>query len=189
MTHPLRYQSIFSTHPVGDSTLHLILFDIAYIEVCIIVMLIKHDDLSTPEIRALLALHFSDLQSKTPSESCYVLDLTALKQPSISVYSAWEGQELLGCGALKEFSQTSGEIKSMRTATAHLRNGVGRAIVQHIISEANRRGYVSLSLETGTDESFARAREFYAGLGFEFCEAFGDYVPSGDNCFMTLKLP
>lgn len=97
---------------------------------------------------------------QNPLLSCYVLDLTALQHPSISVYSAWEGQELLGCGALKELSPTTGEIKSMRTATAHLRKGVGRAIVQHIIDEAKGRGYVSLSLETGTDESFRRAREF-----------------------------
>jgi putative acetyltransferase len=151
-------------------------------------MLIKLDDLSTPQIRSLLALHISDLQSKTPSESCYVLDLTALQHPSISVYSAWEGEELLGCGALKELSPTTGEIKSMRTATEHLRKGVGRAIVQHIINEAKGRGYVSLYLETGTDESFRRAREFYEGLGFGACEAFGGYVASGENCFMRLRL-
>lgn len=151
-------------------------------------MLIKLDDLSTPAIRSLLALHLADLQSKTPSESCYVLDLTALQEPCISVYSAWEGQDLLGCGALKELSPSAGEIKSMRTATGHLRKGVGRAIVQHIITEAKRRGYESLSLETGTDESFASARAFYARLRFEFCEAFGEYGPSGDNCFMTLRL-
>ncbi|OOQ87629.1 N-acetyltransferase YsnE [Penicillium brasilianum] len=151
-------------------------------------MLIKLDDLSNEAIRSLLTLHFTELQSKTPSESCYVLDLTALQDPSISVYSAWDGEDLLGCGALKQLSPSTGEIKSMRTATRHLRKGVGRAIVQHIISEAQRRGYASLSLETGTDESFARAREFYAGLGFGFCEAFGGYIPSGDNCFMTLRL-
>lgn len=76
----------------------------------------------------------------------------------------------------------------MRTTTAHLRKGVGRAIVQHIIDEAKGRGYVSLNLETGTDESFRRAREFYGGLGFGGCEAFGGYVASGDNCFMRLML-
>ncbi|KAJ5910968.1 uncharacterized protein N7473_000271 [Penicillium subrubescens] len=139
-------------------------------------MLIKLDDLSNPATHSLLAYHITDLQSKTPSESCYVLDLTALQHPSISVYSAWEGDELLGCGALKELSPTTGEIKSMRTATAHLRRGVGRAIVQHIISEAKGRGYVSLQLETGTSEGFRRAREFYGGLGFVGCEVFGGEV-------------
>lgn len=151
-------------------------------------MLIKLDDLSSPEIHSLLSLHISDLQSKTPSESCYVLNLTALKHPSISVYSAWEGNELLGCGALKELSSTTGEIKSMRTATAHLRRGVGRAIVQHIIDEAKGRGYVSLYLETGTGQEFRRARELYGRFGFGGCEAFGGYVAGGDNCFMRLVL-
>lgn len=151
-------------------------------------MLIKLDDLSTEAIRTLLTHHFTDLQSKTPSESCHVLDLTALQDPSISVYSAWDGEHLLGCGALKELSPSAGEIKSMRTATEYLRKGVGRAIVLHIIGEAKRRGYTSLSLETGTDESFARARGFYGGLGFVGCEAFGEYVGSADNCFMRLML-
>ncbi|KAJ5364760.1 GNAT family N-acetyltransferase [Penicillium cataractarum] len=151
-------------------------------------MLIKLDDLSTEAIRTLLTHHFTELQRKTPSESCYVLDLTALRDPSISVYSAWDGENLLGCGALKELSPSAGEVKSMRTATEYLRQGVGRAIVLHIIDEARRRGYTSLSLETGTDESFARARGFYAGLGFVGCEAFGGYVASADNCFMRLML-
>ncbi|KAF3391355.1 putative N-acetyltransferase YsnE [Penicillium rolfsii] len=151
-------------------------------------MFIKLDDLSGPEIRSLLEFHVSDLQSKSSSEACYVLDLSALQRPSISVYSAWKGEELLGCGALSELSPTTGEIKSMRTATAHLRKGVGRAIVQHIIDEAKRRGYVALFLETGTDDSFKSAREFYGGLGFKACEAFGGYVASGKNCFLTLEL-
>ncbi|KAJ5169165.1 GNAT family N-acetyltransferase [Penicillium canariense] len=151
-------------------------------------MIVKLDDLSTPAIRSLLAHHFTELQAKTPSESCYVLDLTALQGPSISVFSAWEGTELLGCGALQELTPSAGEIKSMRTAPAYLRMGVGRVIVQHIIGEARRRGYSELSLETGTDASFASARALYAGLGFEFCGPFGKYVPAGDNCFMTMAL-
>lgn len=153
-------------------------------------MHIKPDDLSSPAIRTLLSLHFSDLQSKSknPSSYCHVLDLTALHHDSITVYSAWDGDTLLGCGALKQLSPSAGEIKSMRTAMAHLRKGVGRAIVQHIIAEAKGRGYVSLSLETGTDGSFERAREFYRGLGFRDCGPFGGYVASEENCFMRLML-
>jgi putative acetyltransferase len=146
------------------------------------------DDLANPAIRSLLTLHFSELQNKTPSESCYVLDIADLQEPAISVFSAWEGPELVGCGALKELTPLSGEIKSMRTARTHLRKGVGRAIVQHIVSEARRRGYTWLSLETGTDPSFANAREFYCSMGFKFCDPFGNYVASEQNCFMTIKL-
>ncbi|PYI16696.1 putative GNAT family N-acetyltransferase [Aspergillus violaceofuscus CBS 115571] len=151
-------------------------------------MLIKHDDLSSPETRALLALHLADLQSKSPSEAGHFLGLTALQQSSVSVYSAWVGPELLGCGALKELSPTAGEIKSMRTVATHLRKGVGRAIVRHIINEAQRRGYAWLSLETGTDGSYAAAREFYAGQGFECRETFGAYVPREGTCLMILDL-
>jgi putative acetyltransferase len=151
-------------------------------------MLIKEDDLSTSAIRSLLSLHVAELQSKTPSGSCYVLDVSSLQESTTTVFSAWDGQELLGCGALTELSPTHGEIKSMRTAAAHLRKGVGRAMVQHIISVAKSRGYTGLRLETGSDASFATARALYYSMGFEFCGPFGEYAPSEHNCFMTLTL-
>jgi putative acetyltransferase len=104
------------------------------------------------------------------------------------LYTAWEGDSLLGCGALKELNLTHGEIKSMRTAQGHLRKGVAKAILKHIIAEARERKYHSLSLETGTDARFDSARRLYLGMGFEVCGPFGGYTSSDDNMFLTLKL-
>jgi putative acetyltransferase len=49
----------------------------------------------------------------------------------------------------------------------HLRKGVvGAMILNHIIAEARRRGYVRLSLETGSGPAFASAQtRFHRGLG------------------------
>ncbi|GFF42712.1 hypothetical protein IFM61606_07614 [Aspergillus udagawae] len=149
---------------------------------------IRSDALDRPEVQHLLHHHFTELRSQGRPETSFALDLTAFRNPSITLYTAWEGDSLLGCGALKELSPTHGEIKSMRTVQGHLRKGVAKAILKHIIAEARERKYHSLSLETGTDGRFDGARQLYLGMGFEVCGPFGEYRSSDDNMFLTLKL-
>ncbi|KAJ5100477.1 GNAT family N-acetyltransferase [Penicillium angulare] len=150
-------------------------------------MLIKIDDLkSTPAVLALISLHVAEINRMV--DSCDVLDVSSLQAPNVTFYSAWEGDDLMGIGALKELSPTHGEVKSMRTAATHFRKGVGRAIVEHLIKVARERGYTRLSLETGKDASFESARGFYANVGFEFCEPYGSLPPCPDSLFMTLRL-
>lgn len=151
-------------------------------------MLIKVDDVSTAALRSLILLHVAELCRIVPSESCDVLDLSSLQAKNITLYSAWDGLELLGCGALKELSPIHGEIKSMRTVTAHVGKGVGRAIVQHLINKAKERGYTRLSLETGKDPFFWSAQTLYSKMGFVFCDPYGSLPPCPDSLFMTLKL-
>lgn len=151
-------------------------------------MLIKVDDIvSTPAVRALIALHVEELNRLVP-ESDDVLDVSSLQATNVTLFSAWEGEELLGCGALKELLPTHGEIKSMRTVEAHMRKGVGKAILQHLISVAKRRGYSSLSLETGKDPPFQSARDFYSTMGFRYCEPYGNLPPCPQSSFMTMDL-
>jgi putative acetyltransferase len=94
----------------------------------------------------------------------------------------------LGCGALKELSLDHGEIKSMRTPTVQRRRGAGRAILNHIISEAIVRGYQRLSLETGPASTFAPAHKLYESAGFRPCGPFGDYQLDPHSVFMTMDL-
>jgi putative acetyltransferase len=124
----------------------------------------------------------------SPPESVHALDIDALCSPEITFWAAWEERELLACGALLELDSRHGEIKSMRTATAHLRKGVASRILEHIIKEAERRSYTRLSLETGSMEAFAPARTLYTSFGFVFCEPFADYVPDPYSVFMTRAL-
>lgn len=124
----------------------------------------------------------------SPPESVHALDLAALRRPEITFWSAYQGSELLGCGALKELDKRHGEIKSMRTATPHLRKGVAAALMRHILEEAARRAYRRLSLETGSMEAFAPARRLYAGFGFEPCGPFAGYADDPNSVFMTRKL-
>ena len=151
-------------------------------------MNIEIDDLSGSEIYELLQEHLQSALLHSPPESVHALDVEGLGKPEITFWAAWENDELLGCGALKELDSQHGEVKSMRTASLHLRKGVARNLLNHIIEEARRRGYRRLSLETGSMEAFAPARKLYAGFGFTYCGPFADYAEDPYSVFMTREL-
>lgn len=149
---------------------------------------IREDDLTGGEIRALLDYHFRLMHENSPPGMAYVLDVEALKAPGLSFWSAWDGDSLAGCGALKELDPRWGEIKSMRTHPDHLGKGAGAAILDHIIAVARSRGYTRLSLETGSTASFVPAIALYKKRGFENGPCFSDYAESDFNQFFHLDL-
>jgi putative acetyltransferase len=149
---------------------------------------IQKDDLTSQKVADLLQEHLENMYEITPPESVHALDLEALRSPDITFWTAWEGNELLGCGALKELDSRSGEVKSMRTAKAHRRRGVATKILEHIIKEAKQRGYNFLNLETGSFPEFAPARALYILHGFEYQGPFGEYIDDPNSVFMTKKL-
>jgi len=149
---------------------------------------IREDNLTGETIARFLRGHLDEMKEITPRERVHALDLEALRSPEIAFWSVWEGDELLGCGALKELDSTSGEVKSMRTAEAHRGKGVASKMLEHIVNEAARRGYDRLNLETGALPEFAPARAFYQRHGFEYRERFGDYSDDPNSVFMTRRL-
>jgi len=146
------------------------------------------DDLSGAPIRDLLTGHHTEMAANSPADSMHALDLAALRDPAVTVWSAWVGDELAGCGALKELDPGHGEIKSMRTADGFTGRGVAAGVLAGIVAEARRRGYARLSLETGSHEFFAPARRLYLRHGFTECGPFADYVLDPHSQFFTLAL-
>jgi putative acetyltransferase len=150
---------------------------------------LREGGLGDAQVEALLAHHRREARDTTPSDNAHSLDSAALAAaPDISFYSAWDSNTLLGIGALREIDAAHGELKSMRTAPAHLRRGVSTAILDHIVAVARGRGYRCLSLETGTAPMFDPANTMYERFGFSDCPAFGGYPPSPHNRFMTMTL-
>jgi putative acetyltransferase len=145
-------------------------------------------DLDSEDVQALLAYHFEQMRSTSPPEACHVLPIDGLRHPAVTFWSARDGGELVGVGAIKELASDHGEIKSMRTAPAALGRGVGRAVLNHIMVKARSRGYQRLSLETGSTEPFAAALRLYASEGFEPCGPFGDYEDTPFTRFFTREL-
>jgi putative acetyltransferase len=151
-------------------------------------MVIRRDDLRSAAVIELLQEHLHSVSLVSPPESRHALDIDALRNPDITFWSAWNGSDLAGCGAIKELDAKHGEIKSMRTAPAYLRQGVASKMLRHIIEEAKRRGYARLSLETGSMEYFEPARSLYAASGFKYCRPFGNYMEDPNSLFMTKEL-
>jgi len=153
-----------------------------------IVILVVKGDLSDAAVIALLGEHLQGMADHSPPESSYALDLQGLRGPDISFWTAWDGNDLCGCCALKELDANHGEIKSMRTAATHLRKGVAAAMLEHIVAESRRRSYDRLSLETGSGPGFDAALAFYEKSCFVYCGPFADYRDNPFSRFMTLEL-
>lgn len=151
-------------------------------------MNIRTDNATHAAVLALLDEHLREMYAASPPESVHALDLSELRASDVTFWTAWDGEELLGCGALKALDAKHGEIKTMRTARKHLRKGVAAAILEHITNVARERGYERLSLETGSGGPFDAALRFYEKHGFEYCEPFAGYVPDPFSRFMTRSL-
>ena len=146
------------------------------------------DDLTRPEIIALLEEHVQDMYAVSPPESVHALDLDGLRTPEIAFWSAWEGDALAGCGALKRLSAHEVELKSMRTAAEGRGRGVASALLAHLLGEARREGYERILLETGAEDYFAPARRLYARAGFEPHGPFAAYTEDPNSVYFALDL-
>lgn len=151
-------------------------------------MTIIEGGLDDARVQALLGLHLNKARAATAEGFAFALDLSGLLVPEIRFFSAWEGETLLGVGALKRLALDHGEVKSMHTAEDARRRGVGAAMLGHVMEQARAAGMTRLSLETGTSAYFQPAVAMYLAQGFTDCGPFGDYVASGENRFLTRRL-
>ncbi len=152
-------------------------------------MRIEVDDVSRPQVLALLEEHLRNMYEITPPEHVFAFDAHKLRAPGVVFWTAWEDQALLGCAALKELSPTQGEVKSMRTPASQRRRGAGRALLNHVLHVSRDRGYRELFIETGRGPPFIPAQTLYRSVGFRECGPFGDYTDNGSSFFMRLDVP
>ena len=149
---------------------------------------IVEDDLQGAAVIELLAFHLAEMHALSPACKVHAMPLERLRQPDVTFYSAWDGGTLAAVGALKDLGANRGELKSMRAAPAYRGKGAGKAILEHLLAEARRRGYTWVGLETGRPEAFVPARTLYAGYGFAECEAFADYASDEWSLCMSRSL-
>lgn len=151
-------------------------------------IVITNENSLTDELGQILQAHWLFCTSSTPIEHVYALDASKLFSPDITVFGARIDGELVGVGAMRRLDTEHAELKSMHTLAKSRGLGVGKAMVAHIEEFARRSGIERMSLETGTNEAFRPARELYKSLGYQRCDAFGDYVLSEDNMCMTKSI-
>ena len=149
---------------------------------------IRLDDLTGPEPTALLQLHLDEMHQWSPPESVHAMPIERLRAPDVTFYSAWHGDSLAACGALKQIDPAHGELKSMRAHPDYRGRGAGKAILTHLLAEARARGYTRVSLETGRPAQFLPARRLYESHGFAECPPFGSYAADPFSICMTRVL-
>lgn len=149
---------------------------------------IIRDDLSGDAINALLQLHLDEMHQWSPANKVRAMPAQRLRQDDVTFFAAWADDVLAACGALKELGGGRGELKSMRAAPQFRGKGAGKAILLHLLGEADQRGYHWLGLETGGTEPFMPARRLYEAHGFTECAPFGDYVSDEFSLCMEKQL-
>jgi putative acetyltransferase len=149
---------------------------------------IIEDDLTGPEIAALLRLHLDEMHQWSPPESVHAMPIDRLRQPDVTFFAAWDGARLAACGAIKHLAADHGELKSMRAHPDYRGRGAGKVILLHLLDEAAKRGYRRVSLETGRPEPFLPARRLYESHGFAECPPFADYTEDAFSICMTKTL-
>lgn len=149
---------------------------------------IREDDLSGPEIAALLRLHLDEMHQWSPPESVHAMPIERLRASDVTFYAAWDEGRIAACGALKHLDTAHGELKSMRAHPDYRGKGAGKAMLTHLLAEAKARGYARVSLETGRPGQFVPARRLYESHGFAECPPFGDYTEDPFSICMTRDL-
>ncbi len=146
------------------------------------------DPLTDPRVQRLIGIHLQQMRAQSPACSVHALEIEALQSDDIRFFSAWVGEDLVGCGALRSISPDHGEIKSMHVHADHRGRGYAQKILEQIELCARDLGLKRLSLETGSQPEFAAARALYATNGYETCPPFDGYGPDQNSCFMSRKL-
>lgn len=149
---------------------------------------IRKGDLKDKRVIELIEEHMELMKKFSPPSAYHHLDLHEYEDPKLTIWTAWDEDELLGMGALKELTSTHGELKSVKTHKDHLREGVAQTIVGYTIKQAIKRGYTRVSLETGSQKEFQPAIKFYESLGFKQCGPFDDYEDDPASVFMTQEI-
>lgn len=151
-------------------------------------MNIQEDNVTDQRVIDLIEDHMEKMELYSPPTAQHHLEINEYEHSKITVWTAWEDNELLGVGALKELNNEHGELKSIKTHPDHLRKGVAQQLVSFILKQAVQRGYKQVSLETGSQKAFKPAIEFYKSIGFEECSPFADYNEDPASVFMTQKI-
>lgn len=118
-----------------------------------------------------------------PAESHHGIDMAALSQPHVLFAVARDGEgRAVACGAIV-VGPDYGEVKRMYTLPSHRGQGIARALLALLESEARARGVRQFTLETGYLQHDAIG--LYERLGYRRCGPFGDYAEDPNSVFMS----
>src|SRR3954468_8648055 len=108
-----------------------------------------------PQVQALISELDAYLRSIYAPDENHILDLSGLLHPAVTFLAAWDGDTVVGCGAVRAMpgeQQTAGapygEIKRMFVAPARRGARLGHRILEALETVAHGQGLDRALLET-----------------------------------------
>jgi len=96
----------------------------------------------------------------------------AMAPPHGAFAIAWLGDEAVGCGGFKTLEVGIGEVKRVWTSPRARGQGVARAIMAALETQARAMGLKALRLDT--NRALIEAQTFYRGLGYRPIARYND---------------
>jgi putative acetyltransferase len=136
-----------------------------------------------PQVLALIAELDAYLASLYEPEDVYIVDLAGLMEPSVTFLAAWDGDVVVGCGAVRLMpaeretdGRPYGEIKRMFVSPARRGERIAQQMLQALERDLQQRGIDRALLETGPPQ--VEALKLYTRCGYAPRAAFGGYPDS-----------
>ena len=151
-------------------------------------MTIEIEPPRSPEIEQLLQLGDEFAFSLYPAENCYLLDVSELERPGVTVFVGRDSSgRALGMAALVEKADGTAELKRMFVHEDARGQGLASALMDRLESAAADAGVQTLQLETGPLQHAAIA--LYEKRGFTRIYNFGPYVDDEFSVFYAKPMP
>ena len=138
-------------------------------------MNISIEGADAPGVLELLQLSDDFHAALYPPEGNYLLDVSGLLRPEVTVVVAREDTNAVGMGAIV-LKNGYAEVKRMFIRPDSRGTGLADQLLQSLEAAARDRGVQRLQLETGPLQPAAIA--FYERNGFQSIPNFGEYVGS-----------
>ncbi|MCI9865202.1 GNAT family N-acetyltransferase [Rhizobium skierniewicense] len=147
---------------------------------------IKLEPPRQPEVLHLMDMSNAYMASLYPAESNHMVDIDTLEKPTVSFFVARNEGQIVGCCALVEAGDGTGEIKRMFVDPQARGLKIGQLMMDAIIARGRELRLGAIRLETGISQP--EAIGLYRKAGFIEIEPFAPYKPDPLSMFMELKL-
>ncbi|MDX1520975.1 MAG: GNAT family N-acetyltransferase [Anaerolineae bacterium] len=128
----------------------------------------------------------NELMDRYPASSVHILDLSRITAETGVFVVAYLDEQPIGCGAVCRLAEGVGEIKRVYVKPAARGQGISKAIMDRLESEALRLKFHTLRLETGDRQP--ESLGLYEKIGYRCIPNFGEYIGDPHSICMEKKL-
>jgi putative acetyltransferase len=139
---------------------------------------LRSESLDTPAARQLIPALNAELSGRYPEAGAthFRLDPQEVGPGRGAFLVAYQGDQPVGCGAVRRLDAATAEIKRMYVIPPRRGAGIAGLVLAALEEQARALGVARLVLETGVRQPEAIA--LYRRFGFDTIPPFGEYIGS-----------